>query len=119
MYALIVCFVSITVGAIGLGTGIYGLVGMYYPHITIRQIELENVINNLDPFSADGEDGKVEYSKLSEEAKQHIIDTRRTIALNMEKRKSLQGLIGSTVIVFVALLVFVPHWLIARRERKH
>ncbi len=119
VYALIVCFASTILGAIVIVESIYSLVGVKYPHITINQAEFDNALNNLDPFGLSPDNEKVPYPMLSEKVKDNVVSRRTNIALNIEKRKSLQKLVGSLVTLLVALLVFIPHWLIARRYYKN
>ena len=140
MYALAVCFVALACFVIALGIGVYDLIQIANPVFTINSYEYDRHQSNeafrrfpgfpgmhgmVGPFSFGGATGEVviepgipvepttpaveEVTRQREESYQ--------AALRSEQRRGTQSVLRVVIILVIDVLVFVPHWFLARRIR--
>ena len=135
MYALAVCFVTLTCAAITLGVGLYAVVGMAFPTITMNSYEYVQIqqfnsnaafSSGAVPFNIVARSGMApayrfgsgegeEAEKLSDEDIERIRERRLDSAIRNERRSSLQSLIRVGIILLVSGTLFFLHWRLAGR----
>jgi len=124
IYALAVCFVALVCFVIVLGIGVYDLIQITSPEFTINVYEYERHQSN-EAFR--GSPGialrgiapgiPVEPTERPEEEVTQQREESYQAALRSERRQGMQSLIRIVIILVIDVLVFVPHWLLARRRR--
>jgi len=127
IYALAVCFVALVCFLIALGIGVYDLIQIANPEFTINVYEYERHQSNENFEVVRGFPGRalggiapgipVEPSQQPEEEVTQQREESYQAALRSERRRGMQSLIQIMIILVIDVLVFVPHWLLARRTR--
>ena len=123
IYSSLVCFVTIICSSVWLGMGLYSLVGLVKPKITLDDWAYQMHQSNQqfqkpvlgEPFLL-GPPGAVEVNKP--EPVEHLSDKQITekrlasyqLELQSEVRKNQQSLIKSLIAVFICLPLFFLHW---------
>lgn len=120
IYALSLCFVVCIVAMIALGTAIKGFVKIEKPDFTLDSWSYEQYQSN-DNFcqrrQTMGPGNKGACAGLGQDEITKLRETAYGLALRNEQRQGFQNLINSLIIIAVSAIVFVPHWIIARRAR--
>ncbi len=124
IYALAVCFVALVCFVIVLGIGVYDLIQITSPEFTINVYEYERHQSN-EAFR--GSPGRalrgiapgipIEPTERPEEEVTQQREESYQAALRSERRRGMQSLIQIVIILVIDVLVFLPHWLLARRRR--
>ena len=124
IYALAVCFVALVCFVIALGIGVYDLIQITSPEFTINVYEYERHQSN-EAFR--GSPGRalrgiapgipIEPTERPEEEVTQQREESYQAALRSERRRGMQSLIQIGIILVIDVLVFVPHWLLARSRR--
>ena len=114
IYALAVCFVAIICFAITLGVGIYDVLEMSAPELTLKSHAYQQHQTNeafTRNWSKDREKpSEDEITKLREKSYQ--------VALEAERRDALQSFIRALIIILIDVGVFFIHWVIAKKARE-
>ena len=125
IYALLVCFVTLTCLMITSGTFIYNLVKLKWPELGLctRSSEFvadycydrtqENFVSHYNEVTKDDE------KKLTDdEIVQKYFDSKHQYerSILIEKNRIIESIIKKLIIIFLSIVVFVPHWLLARRK---
>ena len=128
IYALAVCFLALMCFVIALGIGVYDLIQITNPEFTINVFEYERHQSNEAFDTVRGSPGRAlrgiapgipieqPTERPEEEVTQQREESFRT-ALRSERRRGMQSLIQIVIILVIDVLVFVPHWLLARKRR--
>lgn len=118
VYALAVCFCVIICFAITLGISVYDVIRVSHPSFTLNGWEYDKFQSN-DNFCSSSRDANTpnQCSSQSESAITAKRETAYAITLKSEQRKGLQSLVNSLIILFINIIIFIPHWIIARRAR--
>lgn len=124
VYALVVCFVTLCCLVVTSGMFVYDVVKLKWPDISTcnRYSELEasycydrTEADFVDRFKAlaKGDDLKL----TDAEVKQKFVDSKLQYErqLAIQKDRILQGMVKEIIVFLINLLVFIPHWLLARR----
>jgi len=124
IYALAVCFVALVCFLIALGIGVYDLIQISSPEFTINVYEYERHQSN-EAFR--GSPGRalrgiapgipIEPTERPEAEVTQQREESYQAALRSERRRGMQSLIQIVIILVIDVLVFLPHWLLARRRR--
>lgn len=118
IYALAVCFLVVICFAITLGVGIYDILKISHPSFTLSGWEYNKFQSN-DNFCSNS--GAASAQNPCSNQSESAITTKReaayAISLKGEQRNGLQSLVNSLIILFINIVIFVPHWIIARRAR--
>jgi hypothetical protein len=114
IYALGVCFIAIVSCAISVGFALYDVLEMSAPEITLETYEYEKHQTN-ETFIRGWKEDK-EIPPTDELTKMRIASYQ--IALKVNQRDALQSIIQMLIIIFINLVVFYPHWKIAKRSRE-
>lgn len=123
IYALAVCFVTLIVFTITLGVGIYNIVELTNPELTMNAWEWEKYQSN-DAFFDQmpryyDENGNIDKRNNYDE--DEITKKREgsyKIAVKSVKRGAFQSLIRVLIILTINIAVFIPHWFLAKRSRE-
>ena len=115
IYALAVCFVTLVCFATALGIGMYDLIEIANPEVMIRSFEYEQHKSNETfrlVLAARGiaDMPEEEVTRQREESYQEI--------LRAEGRQGMQSFLQVVIILVIDVLVFAPHWFLARSIRK-
>ena len=128
IYALAVCFVALVCFVIVLGIGVYDLIQITNPEFTINVYEYERHQSNEAFDTVRGSPGGalrgiapgIPIEQPTERPEEEVTQQRQEsyqAALRSERRRGMQSLIRIAIILMIDVLVFVPHWLLARRTR--
>ena len=127
IYALAVCFVALVCFVIALGIGVYDLIQFANPEFTINVYEYERHQSNEAFDTVRGSPGRalrgiapgipIEPTERPEEEVTQQREESYQAALRSERRRGMQSLIQIVIILVIDVLVFVPHWLLARKRR--
>ncbi len=114
IYALAVCFVTLVCFAITLGVGLYDLIAISYPEFTLSSHAFERYQSDEAFIRNWPKDKPVpsgrELKKLRQEGYR--------VAILSEQRNGQQGLTKSLIIILINIVVFLPHWHLAKRARE-
>jgi hypothetical protein len=114
IYALAVCFVTLICFAIALGIGIYNILEMFNPELTLRAYAYQHHQTN-EAFTRNWKKDK----KLpNENAITKMREESYKVALKTERRDGLQSFIRVMIVVVIDIVIFLTHWGLARRSRK-
>ena len=118
IYSLAVCFVVLICFAVILGRASYDIMQIKNPEFTLSSWQFEKLQSN-DNFCANNPaiGKKSECSNRSDSEITKIRQTAYTMALKSEERNGFQGLAISIIILLINIIIFIPHWIIARRAR--
>ncbi|MDG2018609.1 MAG: hypothetical protein P8J25_04095 [Porticoccaceae bacterium] len=126
IYSSLVCFVAIVCCSVWLGMGLYGLVGVLEPKITLDKWSYEMYQPDQYPSSLLAEPFILESPEVIEiknpepflpKSDKQIAEERLVnyqLALKSEIRKNKQTLFKSLVAVFICLPLFIFHWRFVR-----
>jgi hypothetical protein len=124
IYALAVCFVTVVCFVVALGIAAYGVVGIVKPDFTVSSWVYTQHQSN-DAFwsgpggsrvRSGGEDKSKERPNEPDLTKLREASYERALA--SERRDNFQSVTKSSIVILIDLLVFIIHWLLARRERQ-
>ncbi len=131
IYAFAVCFVALVCSVIALGIGVYDLIQIANPEFTIPAYEYERHQSN-EAFRAPlglgmPLGGRVPFGvapgipmEPTERPEEEVTQQREKsyeAVIRSEQRRAMQSLIQVVIVLVIDVLVFVPHWLLARRTR--
>ena len=124
IYALAVCFVALLCFVIALGIGAYDLIQITNPEFTLNAYEYERHQSNEAFIGFQDRAGlgriapgiPVEPTQRPEEEVTQQREESFQTALRSERRRGMQSLIQIAIILVIDVLVFVPHWLLARKR---
>lgn len=114
IYALAVCFVTLSCFVIALGIGLYDVVELSNPAFTLDQSQFEKHQTN-EKFLAKWPKDKPtpprdRVTALRKESYQ--------LTLYAERRSALQSLIKVGIILLIGIIVFAVHWRLAAKARQ-
>jgi len=114
-YVNAVCLICIVTGAIFLGGGIWGVVRIYYPELTVRSKTWSKVAT-IESFKAEPKRRKG-LDELSDEeiAKRWQIEKDATI--KEEKREGIRDIFQMAICLIIVVPLFGVHWRLAKRLR--
>ncbi len=147
IYGLAVCFVTLLCIIIALGVGIYDLLQITYPEFTLSAYEYERHQSNdsfrnsprsvsyvqwsAPPSRGKGPGDEKTYKFThrgasteprggpgitEDETTRKRKDSYRSV-LRAERRQASQSLALVAIVMLIDVLVFLPHWILARRVR--
>ena len=123
IYALAVCFVAVIVFTITLGIGVYNIVELVNPELTMNAWEWEKYQSN-DTFFEQmprNYDEKGNIDNRNDYDEDEITQKRENgykIAIKSTRRGALQSIIRVLIILVINIMIFVPHWKLAKRSRE-
>ena len=114
IYALGVCFVTIICFAVALGIGVYDILEMSKPEITLKSYQYQRHQTN-EAFTRKW---SKEKEKPSEFEITKIREKSYSVALEAERRDAVQSLIRVLIIIIIDLVIFLVHWKLGIRARE-
>jgi hypothetical protein len=126
IYALLICLGAVICFAISLGIGVYSMIGIIDPEITLDSWEYSKHQSN-DAYWEDKrgslyvpvvEPKEVEppvRPNKNELTKQRLESFAS--AIKIEKRESKQSVLRISIILFICTILFFIHWRIAKKTR--
>ena len=114
IYTLAVCFVTIICFAVSLGIGVYDILEMANPELTLKSYAYERHQTN-EAFTRN-------WSKDKEKPSEPEITLMReesySVALKAERRDAVQSFIRVLIVILIDVVIFLVHWRLARRARE-
>ena len=128
IYALAVCFVTVVCFVVSMGFGSYGVIGMVSPEFTMSSLTYTQHQTNDAFWSApSGWSGPIgaRFRGPGETLKERPSEPELTKqreesyarALASERRDNAQVAVKALIVIVIDLVVFLCHWLVARRAR--
>jgi hypothetical protein len=117
IYALAVCFVTVTCLAVAMGIALYDLVQITNPEITLYSHQYERHQSNAS-FRASYRGDADELAGLSDEQVSKRREESFGSVLNSERRDGWQSLLRMAIVMLIDVLFFVVHWRLAKRSRE-
>jgi len=128
MYALAICFVTLICFVIALGIGIYNMIRIVNPEFTLSAYEYERHQSNRAFRGFSGIELRMELrglaparpAEISEPSDEELTRQREQSYQNVmraEQRRGTQSLTMVGIVIFIDLMVFAVHWLLARKAR--
>ncbi len=121
IYALAVCFIALVCFVVVLGIGLYDLIQIASPEFTLNAYEYERHQSNENFRGPSGRQLRsiapaipIEPTERPEEEVSQQREESFQAALRSERRRGLQSLLQIMIVLVIDVLVFVPHWLLAR-----
>ena len=122
VYALAVCFVTVTCFVICLGIGAYSVIQIANPEFTMNTYQYEKFQSN-DSFwdcNSGGNYCSDEDKKRQRPGEDELTKKRQSAfasAIKSEQRDGSQTIVKMLIIILIDIVVFYTHWAIARRAR--
>lgn len=113
IYALAVCFVAVVCFTISLGVGIYDLIEITNPEFTLKSYQYEQHQSNEKFIERWPKDKTI---PSDEEITRQRLQSYK-LALQGERREAFQSLTSISIIIIINIVVFLIHWIIAKRTR--
>ncbi len=118
IYALAVCFIIIICFAVTLGMAIHDVIQIKYPSFTLNAWQYEKFQSNENFCSNKLVTGvKNQCPSQNENELTKMREAAYATSLKNEQRNGLQGLVNALIIILINIIIFIPHWIIARRAR--
>ncbi len=114
IYALAVCFVTIICFAVALGIGVYDILEMSNPELTLKSYQYQRHQTN-EAFTRNW---SKEKEKPSEEEITNMRKKSYEVALKAERRDAVQSFIRVLIVMLIDIVIFLFHWRLAKRGRK-
>ena len=114
IYALAICFVTIICFAVVLGIGLYDVLEMSNPEMTIKSYQYQKHQSN-EAFTRNRSKQKEKRSETE------ITETREksySVALKAEQRDAIQSFIRVLIIMLINFIIFLIHWRLAKHARE-
>lgn len=124
IYAMAICFVAVVAFTISLGIGLYNIVQIVNPKLTMNTWDWERFSNNDTFFN---NSSHLFYDKSSEQldrkyfTEDEITEKRENslkLAIENEKRSALQSLIRVIIFLLITSTVYFLHWRLAKKSRE-
>lgn len=117
IYALAVCFVTVTCFAIATGFAIYDIVQIFAPEITLHSGQYELHQSNAAFRNSYHPDPKAIAALPEEEITKRRQDSYIS-ALSAERRDGWQSLLRMAIVMVIDVVFFIVHWQLAKRVRE-
>ena len=114
IYSLAVCFVTIICFAVALGIGVYDVLEMSNPELTLKSYSYQQHQTN-EAFTRNWSKDK---EKPSEEEITKMREKSYKVALEAERRDAVQSFIRVLIVMLIDIGIFIIHWKLAKRARE-
>jgi len=114
IYSLAVCFVTIICFAVALGIGVYDILEMSQPELTLKSFQYQRHQSN-EAFTRNWPKNK---EKPSEAEMTRMRAKSYAVALEAEKRDAIQSFIRVLIVITIDMVIFLFHWKLAKRMRE-
>ena len=112
IYALVICFISLTFASLALAQGIYSSIIIKYPELTIGANVYEQHKDLMKMFGISNTELKKDLNTFSEEDKIMLwynIHKKYVSALNLIQKSHSQILVQTIIVFFVAMIFLIIH----------
>ena len=121
IYALAVCFVTVTCFVVCLGVAGYSLIQIEKPDFTMRAYEYNQYQTNDAFWKECGSRYCSEDEKKKPRPNEEELTKQRKAAFDLalvsEQRDGAQTLVKTLIVILIDIITFLVHWVIARRAR--
>ena len=120
IYALLVCFSTVTCFVISLGITLYDVVKISTPEFTLNSNEYSRHQNN-DLFWNDCGRYNSDKEKIQRPSEDELTKKRLDsykLVIQSERRDASQSIVKALIIMLIDIIFFISHWHIARRARE-
>ena len=115
IYSLAVCFITIICFAVALGVGIYDVLEMTVPDFTLKSHAYEQHQTN-EAFTRRWKEER--RTKYTDDEITALRQESYDVSLSTERRDAFQSCIRVGIIVVIDLIIFLLHWMLAKRARQ-
>jgi len=114
IYALAISFVTVICFSVVLGVGLYDILEMSNPEMTIKSYQYQKHQSN-EAFTRNWskKKGKRSDSEITEVRKKSY-----SVALKAEQRDAIQSFIRVLIIMLINVIIFTVHWRLAKYARE-
>lgn len=117
IYALAICFVIIICFSVTSAIAAYDILQLVKPELTLNAWNYEKFQSNNNFCVNNTFANKAKCININAPEVTKMRLETYAIALKTEQRNGLQSLIICCIILLINVIVFVPHWIIARNAR--
>jgi hypothetical protein len=120
IYALAVCFATMVCFVIALGVALYSIVEIANPEFTMNSYQYNRYQSNDAYWLGKVNDYQNKDKEMKRPSEDELTKERKEgyrLAVISERRGGFQGVTKTAIIILIDTVVFLIHWLIARRAR--
>ena len=124
IYAMAICFVTLVIFCVTLGIGLYNIVQISNPRLTMNSWDWERFSNNDTYFNNNSHlfsKTGTEFPDRSQFTEEEITKRREEslkLAIEVEKRSAMQSIVRVLIFLLISSVVFLLHWKLAKNTRK-
>ncbi len=121
LYALAVCFAAVICFVSSSGIALYSVVAIINPEFTISAFEYKQYQSNDTYWQQHKYEFATKGREIQRPPEDELTKKRKEgyeLAVIAEKRSGLQTLTKTLIVIMIDIVVFLIHWLIARRARE-
>ena len=121
IYAYLVCFVTLSCGAIFTGIILYDIVEISAPEFMIPELDKQKYLdekNYIENKKIQPDDKKNTHEIYSDEEITEIRTWDYKSAIDRERNNAIKSIIQSLIILVIDLVLFFVHWRVAERARE-
>jgi len=121
IYAYLVCFVTLSCGAIFTGIILYDIVEISVPDFMMSEVDKQKYLdeqNYIENKKIQPDDKKNTHEIYSDEEITEIRTWDYKSAIDRERNNAIKSIIQSLIILVIDLVLFFVHWRVAERARE-
>ncbi len=121
IYALAVCFATMVCFVIALGVALYSFIEIANPEFTMNSYQYYRYQSNDAYWLSKINDYQNKDKEMKRPPEDELTRERKEgyrLAIISERRDGFQGVTKTAIIILIDTVVFLIHWLIARRARE-
>ena len=121
IYAYLVCFVTLSCGAIFTGIILYDIVEISVPEFMMSEVDKQKYLdeqNYIENKKIQPDDKKNTHEIYSDEEITEIRTWDYKSAIDRERNNAIKSIIQSLIILVIDLVLFFVHWRVAERARE-
>lgn len=121
IYAYLVCFVTLSCGAIFTGIILYDIVEISVPEFMMSEVDKQKYLdeqNYIENKKIQPDDKKNTHEIYSDEEITEIRTWDYKSAIDRERNNATKSIIQSLIILVIDLVLFFVHWRVAGRARE-
>jgi hypothetical protein len=121
IYALVVCFAAMAVFVVYFGSGLYNVVRVAAPQLTLPSAEQREFVDN-DQFCTGGNEacytGDDPPQRLPEDQITKMRENNFAVSLRGEQQDAENFLVWVVIFIPISIVIFLAHWRIAKKARE-
>ena len=121
IYAYLVCFVTLSCGAIFTGIILYDIVEISVPEFMMSEVDKQKYLdeqNYIETKKIQPDDKKNTHEIYSDEEITEIRTWDYKSAIDRERNNAIKSIIQSLIVLVIDLVLFFVHWRVAERARE-